>query len=168
MVDVATTMTDGEAEGRTPQIPAGAPPGGVGFLLRWAHVRAARNFNVALAPLGIEGKHFGVLSFLAEHPRSQRQLVDLTGSDKASMVRTIDELEARGFVRREPDPRDRRAYAVTLTPLGVQTLSLARTIAAEVSDALVAHMQPAHRGQLRELLAEFLYPGLHGDDEPPA
>jgi DNA-binding MarR family transcriptional regulator len=138
------------------ELPSGAPGGGIGFLLRWAHVRAARSFEAGLAPLGIEPKHFGVLSFLTVQPRSQRALVDLTGSDKASMVRTIDELESRGLVRRAPDPHDRRAHAVTLTDEGRAVLTRARRVGVEVSETLLAHLSQAQREQLRDLLAQFL------------
>lgn len=128
----------------------------IGFLLRGAHQRAATAFNVALEPLGIEGRHFAVLNKLERHPLSQRQLVDLIGSDKASMVRLVDDLEAKRLVRRDTVPGDRRIRAVTLTEHGVKTLAQARATARSVSVGLLAHMNPDRRDQLTTLLAEFL------------
>ena len=49
---------------------------------------------------------------------TQTQLVDRTGSSPSAMTSRIDRLEARGLVRRAPDPRDRRATVVRLTPEG--------------------------------------------------
>src|SRR5690348_11745844 len=91
-------------------------PAQIGPLLRLAQRRAALAFAPALRPLGIEGRHYGVLLNLARQgPLNQRSLMDLTGSDKSTMVRTIDDLEHRGLAVRRPSPADRRAHAVELT-----------------------------------------------------
>ena len=131
---------------------------GIGFLLRGAHQRAAAAFSTALAPLGIEGRHFAVLNQLDRQPHSQRQLVDLIGSDKASMVRLVDDLEAKGLVRRDPAPGDRRVRAVTLTEHGTTVLSQARETARDVAAGLLTHMKPDDREDLTRLLGEFLRP----------
>src|SRR5689334_20737814 len=82
----------------SPSPALGTGPARIGPLLRLAQRRAARTFSEALRPLGVEGRHYGVLLNLAKHgPLSQRQLIDLTGSDKSAMVRTVDDLEARGL-----------------------------------------------------------------------
>lgn len=39
-----------------------------------------------------------------------------------SLVRVVDELEARGLLRRESDPRDRRAWQLFLTADGEQVV----------------------------------------------
>src|SRR5215468_7698084 len=93
----------------------------IGPLLRQAQRRSGRAFSAALRPLGIEGRHYGVLYHLdLLGPLSQRRLMDLTGEDKSSMVRTMDDLERLGFAVRRPDPHDRRAHAVELTKAGRQ------------------------------------------------
>jgi DNA-binding MarR family transcriptional regulator len=128
----------------------------IGFLLRAAHQRAGAAFSTALQPLGIEGRHFAVLNQLDGQSHSQRRLVDLTGSDKASMVRLVDDLEAKGIVARNPAPGDRRVRAVTLTDHGTKVLAQARGIAREVAAALLTHMNPDDRDDLTRLLGEFL------------
>jgi MarR family transcriptional regulator, lower aerobic nicotinate degradation pathway regulator len=127
----------------------------IGFLLRRAHERAARAFSAALAPLNIEGRHFALLNQL-ERPRSQRELVDLIGSDKASMVRLVDHLEAQGLVARRPSPGNRRIHAVTLTEAGAVTLAQARRAAAQVSTQLLERLPKPARTQLVGLLNDFL------------
>src|SRR3954451_8659619 len=88
----------------------------LGPLLRLAAKRASAAFAEALAPLGIEGRHFGVLLSLERRgPLNQRQLSSATGGDKSTMTRTIDDLAARGLVVRRPVETDRRANAVELT-----------------------------------------------------
>ena len=63
---------------------------------------------------------------LGENVR-QNALADAIGIEGASLVRLIDELQASGLVTREPDPSDRRANVVSLTPRG-------REVVTEVND----------------------------------
>ncbi|MEU6238846.1 MarR family winged helix-turn-helix transcriptional regulator [Kitasatospora sp. NPDC047058] len=48
-------------------------------------------------------------------PRRQTDLVRLLDSDAATMTRTVQRLEQAGFVRRRPDPTDKRASLVEPT-----------------------------------------------------
>src|SRR6218665_2656750 len=63
---------------------------------------------------------------LGENVR-QNALADAIGIEGASLVRLIDELQASGLVTREPDPNDRRANSISLTPRG-------REVVAEVNE----------------------------------
>jgi DNA-binding MarR family transcriptional regulator len=129
----------------------------IGILLRQAHRKAATTFAEALEPLGIAGRHFGILHVLNQSgPLSQRELVDKVASDKASMVRSIDDLEARGLAIRRPTPGDRRVRSVEITDDGRKTLAEAQQIARLVTARLLKHLEPAKRDQLTALLAEFV------------
>ena len=66
---------------------------------------------------------------LGENVR-QNALADAVGIEGASLVRLIDELQSLGLVVREPDPSDRRANVVSLTPTG-------RKVVGEVNDDLL-------------------------------
>ncbi|MEV5878369.1 MarR family transcriptional regulator [Streptomyces sp. NPDC052101] len=135
----------------------GTGPARIGPLLRLAQRRAARTFTEALRPLGIEGRHYGVLLNLATHgPLSQRQLIDLTGSDKSAMVRTVDDLEARGLAERRPSPADRRAYAVELTDEGKALFADASRISDEVGARLFECMEEDDQELLCVLLGRFI------------
>jgi DNA-binding MarR family transcriptional regulator len=129
----------------------------IGFLLRQAHQRASSAFAEALEPLGIAGRHFGVLHNLSRSgPLSQRELVDRVATDKTSMVRTVDDLERAGLATRRPTPGDRRVHSVQITDRGREALAEAEQTARQVTTRLMAHLDPAKRSQLVELLAEFL------------
>ena len=135
----------------------GTGPARVGPLLRLAQRRAARTFSEALRPLGIEGQHYGVLLNLARHGAlSQRQLIELTGSDKSSMVRTVDALEARGLAVRRPSPADRRAHAVEMTEEGEALFAEASRLADEVGDRLLDCLDEDDRELLCALLERFV------------
>lgn len=134
----------------------GTGPARIGPLLLLAHRRAARTFSEALRPLGIEGRHYGVLLNLHRHGAlSQRGLIDLTGSDKSSMVRTVDDLEARGLAVRRPSPADRRAHAVELTEEGRALFAEASRIADEVGSRLLDSLAEDDRELLCTLLERF-------------
>jgi DNA-binding MarR family transcriptional regulator len=134
-----------------------SPDYAIGFLLRQAHQRASSAFAEALEPLGIAGRHFGVLHNLSRSgPLSQRELVDRVASDKTSMVRTVDDLERAGLAARRPTPGDRRVHSVEITDRGREALAEAEQTARQVTTRLMAHLDPAKRSQLVELLAEFL------------
>ncbi len=141
----------------SPSPALGNGPARIGPLLRLAQRRAARTFSEALRPLGVEGRHYGVLLNLAKHgPLSQRQLIDLTGSDKSAMVRTVDDLEARGLALRRPSPADRRAHAVEMTDEGRALFDEASRISDEVGARLLECMAQDDQELLCALLERFV------------
>jgi DNA-binding MarR family transcriptional regulator len=129
----------------------------IGPLLRQAQRHSARTFVAALQPLGIEGRHYGVLYHVELlGPLSQRRLMDLTGEDRSSMVRTMDDLERIGLAERRPDPTDRRAHAVELTDAGRRVLVEAGAIAEGVAGSMLDIFTPHERDTLFALLERFV------------
>src|SRR6218665_2740819 len=53
----------------------------------------------------------------------QNPPAEALGIEGASLVRLIDELQSSGLVTREPDPSDRRANVVSLTPRGREVVA---------------------------------------------
>ena len=103
--------------------PRSAAQGGtshrLGYLFKHAELRYAQLTSAALEPLGIGPREWAALSCLDEQPgRSQREVADLLGVDRTTMVALIDELEAKGCVSRRPQPDDRRKNIVTPTRKG--------------------------------------------------
>jgi MarR family transcriptional regulator, lower aerobic nicotinate degradation pathway regulator len=133
-------------------------PFALGLLLRRAHWRAAAVMTEALRPLGIELRHFAVLIVLVNHgPTEQRDLVDATGSDKAGIMRVVDDLERMGLVVRKTVPGDRRARAVEITPQGVELFDAAHVAAEPLAERLVTQLGPGESERLRDLLTRFTY-----------
>lgn len=56
-------------------------------------------------------------------PRTPAELAEAAGVTRATMTGLIDTLERDGFVKREPDPDDRRMMSVRLTPEGERFLA---------------------------------------------
>jgi DNA-binding MarR family transcriptional regulator len=56
----------------------------------------------------------------SEPPSTQLALATAIGHDKTRLIRVLDTLEADGLITREPDPSDRRAKLVRITPHGAE------------------------------------------------
>ncbi len=83
----------------------------------------------ALKPLGMDPRHYVVLLLLEEAgPISQHEMSMDLNIDPTIMVAIVDDLERLGLARRDVHPRDRRAYAVKLTPKGERMLDRATKI----------------------------------------
>jgi MarR family transcriptional regulator, lower aerobic nicotinate degradation pathway regulator len=148
--------------GPSPHTPVAPPSAGtrarteLGLLLRVAHRRAARTADEALHPLGIEGRHLGVLVTLARRgPLSQTQLVEALAGDKSGMVRTVDDLERLHAAVRRQDPADRRARRVELTDSGRELLTRARSLAGGAADELFGCLTDEEQQTLHRLLTRI-------------
>ena len=139
--------------------PGDVSPFALGLLLRQAHWRAATVMAEALRPLGIELRHFAVLIVLVDRgPTVQRDLAVATGSDKAGIMRVVDDLERKGLAARKPVPGDRRARAVEITPQGLELFDAAHVAAEPLAERLVAELGPGEPAQLTDLLTRITHP----------
>jgi DNA-binding MarR family transcriptional regulator len=89
------------------------------------------------------------------------ELARRAGVTKQAMMVVVDDMEARGLVRRTPDPDDGRAKVVRLTARG-------RTLGAECRRAVAATESRARRtlgGRRYEALRETLDLLLESEDE---
>jgi DNA-binding MarR family transcriptional regulator len=132
----------------------------LGLLLRQAHRRAAASLNDALAPLNLTGKHFGVLLLIDRDGVSiQRDLIQETGSDKAGMVRTVEDLENLGYLSRERSTTDKRVSELTLTEAGHAVFEKAKRLAGIAGRELFEPFTEAELDTLEDLLARFVDAG---------
>jgi len=80
------------------------------------------------------------------------ELAERTQLTKATVVRTVDELERLGYAERVPDPADGRAKLVRPTARAVAVQAEARAIIADLREAWAAAMEPGELDQLEVLL----------------
>lgn len=78
---------------------------------------ARRVINSGLEPLGLSGAEGDVLFLLltGSDGLSQEQLAEQLDVGKGAVSRVVDSLESKGYVARERQGGDRRAYSVSLT-----------------------------------------------------
>ena len=75
---------------------------------------------------------------LHEDGVSQEQLANSIKCDRATSARSIARLLDAGYVRREVDPTDRRAYRVFLTEHGIYMRHVLLSISTELNNILMA------------------------------
>jgi DNA-binding MarR family transcriptional regulator len=84
-----------------------------------AHARVTRAISRDLQAAGLPDLSvYDVLWALYRRPLRVNQLADAVVLSPTAMSRFVDRLEKAGYVRRTPDPADRRALQVTLTAEG--------------------------------------------------
>ena len=89
------------------------------FQLERLRRRTRDEVEVALSAEGVSLRAYWVLACLADSKAaSQSSLSSLLGLDASDMVRYIDILEKKNWVRRDRDPQDRRRQIVTATKKG--------------------------------------------------
>ena len=131
----------------------------LGYLLGQAHLAHRRIAAEPLATLGLGVKAFGALSVLVdEGSLSQQRLGERMRVDRTTMVAVVDGLERQGFVERQRDADDRRAYALRATSQGRRALTRAGEVADQAEARFLARVSPADRRQLKDLLRKLISP----------
>jgi len=107
-----------------------------------------------LAPCGITLEQFHPLKLLmlAGGEIPQRQLAEQSGKSAANLTRILDRLVKKGLVRRIPDPGDRRAFVVELTPAGRDLVDEVIRLFDGYLDRVMAGISPAEEEVCRRVL----------------
>jgi MarR family transcriptional regulator, transcriptional regulator for hemolysin len=114
--------------------------GNLNWLLTQAHYALASELTVAFEPLGITPRGHSVLGAAMTGPHTQKELAELVGLDKTTMVVTLDELEASGLAKRVPSSTDRRARVIEVTKSGRAKVAAANKIVARVQADVLASL----------------------------
>ncbi|MFG6279304.1 MarR family winged helix-turn-helix transcriptional regulator [Microbacterium sp. 5K110] len=129
------------------------------FLMARANALSIAAGNAALAPLGLRVRSYSVLALAAGETRpSQREVSDHLRLDPSQVVALVDDLQRRGLVTREPDPRDRRANVVVITAPGRALLDEARPAILAAERELHTGLDDGERRQLTTLLRRVAFP----------
>lgn len=75
--------------------------------------------------------------------QTQAALADAMEMQPISLGRLIDKLEMQAFVERRPDPRDRRAYRLHITPAGRNFVDGLDALRQDIADEVVAEEHEA-------------------------
>jgi DNA-binding MarR family transcriptional regulator len=108
-----------------------------------------------LAPLGLTPAQERALRMIArdDEPPRMTELADRLGIVPRSVTTVIDALEEAGLVRREIDPRNRRAILLRLTDRGAAVRDDLREARRRAAEDLFAPLSVADRKTLADLLA---------------
>ncbi|MEV0907823.1 MarR family winged helix-turn-helix transcriptional regulator [Streptomyces hokutonensis] len=136
---------------------AEAPLPAIRSLPSWLLGRAAARGRAlvadALAAEGLKMWHHVVLSAVRDlAPVAQADLGRGVGLDPKDLVGVLNDLQSAHLVVREPDPKDRRKNAVSLTAEGARLLKRCEKAAREANDRLLAPLTVAERDRFMDLL----------------
>ncbi|MCX4097428.1 MarR family winged helix-turn-helix transcriptional regulator [Nocardia sp. alder85J] len=97
---------------------------------------------------------YSVLLALGRSPtRGQGLLAEEIGADKTRIIAVLDDLQERGLIERRPDPADRRARLLALTPAGRRLRDSAQAAIQANEERLLGRLDPADRQGFLNTLA---------------
>jgi DNA-binding MarR family transcriptional regulator len=122
----------------------------VGFYLRTAHEAAFRAFLKRVGDSNTPPWRFAILALIDANPGlTQVALARTTRRDPSSLTPALDDLCDRGMVTRIRQVRNRRSYALRLTPLGKRAMQ-------QLKASAEAHERELDRLVGREQRAQFI------------
>ncbi|GAA0356542.1 MarR family transcriptional regulator [Microbispora corallina] len=99
-----------------------------------------------LAEHGLTMWAYVVLLALGDRPlRTQAALAESIGADKTRIIAVLDGLQGRGLIDRVPDPGDRRARLLSLTPEGRRVRDAARRGIRAMEERVLARLAEEDR-----------------------
>ena len=114
--------------------------------MRRVQTQLSANFATATAHYGIRAGLFSSLALIEANPGiSQQELSSTVGLDKSITVQIVDELERRGWAKRERSTVDRRRHALMVQPAGEKTLDDLFAIMVQVEADVLAQLSPEER-----------------------
>ncbi|MER5576667.1 MarR family winged helix-turn-helix transcriptional regulator [Streptomyces massasporeus] len=123
------------------------------WLLGRAAARGRALVAEALAGEDMRMWHHVVLSAVRDlAPVAQADLGRGVRLDPKDLVGVLNDLQSAGLVVREPDPKDRRKNAVSLTERGARLLKRCEKAAHAANDELLAPLSAAEREQFMAML----------------
>ncbi len=131
------------------------PAAQIAELLRATNRQVRRLAERELGPLGVTPAQLTALRVLSEGPRRVGDVATRLGIVPRSATSVIDELEAAGLVRRQPDPTDRRAVLVSLTDRGADVLESYRARRRAGVAELLGRLSAAEQRELIRLLSRL-------------
>jgi DNA-binding MarR family transcriptional regulator len=74
---------------------------------------------------------------------------------KQALNHLLGQLEQRGYLKRLPDPDDKRSKRIALTPRGTKAATTIRQAVAEIEHTWTQQLGPKRFNQLRQLLHDL-------------
>ena len=143
---------------RIPQLDGAERPRNLAVLMREAFLVLNGRVLDHLAESGfpeVRAAHGAVFQYLDDTGTTVSVLAERAGMSKQAMAELVGYLEAHGYLRRVPDPGDRRAKLVLPTDTGTEVIRLAQALVPEVERQVAALIGTARMRALREDLEQL-------------
>lgn len=106
--------------------------------------------------LGIAPHHFRALRIISREPIRPARLAEQLAITPRAVTDVVDALLDATLISAQPDPSDRRAKIVSITPAGEEKLRAARRQRDAMATELFGSLGDTERSQLADLLGEVL------------
>ncbi|MFJ9367670.1 MarR family winged helix-turn-helix transcriptional regulator [Nocardia sp. NPDC101769] len=129
----------------------------MGYLLKHAQLLFLQLTSAELEPTGISPQQWAALNCMDEqYGCSQREVAELLGVDRTTMVALVDQLQTKGWVTRHPQPGDRRKNAVSLTDEGRDILRGGARLIDDCERRFLAPLSELDARQLKNALRTLI------------
>lgn len=140
----------------------------IGFLLNDASRLLRLHIDARAQRLGLTRSQWRVLLHLSNNEGiSQSRLAEIIEVERMTLGRLIDRLEAAGWVRRQPDPGDRRVKHLYLAKDAEPTLREMLAITSDALERALSGLAAEDRQQLAIHLARIKENVARGSPAPP-
>ncbi|MGR3617739.1 MAG: MarR family winged helix-turn-helix transcriptional regulator [Paracoccaceae bacterium] len=107
----------------------------------------------ALKPLGLRMLSFFALTVIVDNPGIRlAQVAQILAMERPNLVAIVDQLQKSGWITRDADPRDRRAFALNPTTSGFAVCRAALDIVQEHERTMTAALDSEEEEVLRRAL----------------
>jgi MarR family transcriptional regulator for hemolysin len=115
-----------------------------------------RFYDRVVAPLGVTTAQWRALMRLVREPNlKQVELAERLDVEPITACRIVDRLEDAGFVERQRDPDDRRAWRLALTAKAEPLVKELGTIAEEITREVFSDLSPQEIATVQSLLSRI-------------
>jgi len=130
--------------------------GNLSWLLAQASHVMVTEMTRAFEDMGVTPRGHCVLSTALSGEYTQKELADMVGLDKTTMVVTVDELERAGFADRVPSTTDRRARIIRVTTAGRRVVAKGEKVVAGIQKDVLASLGTVERKAFLETLEKLV------------
>jgi MarR family transcriptional repressor of emrRAB len=141
-----------------------ATGGGLGDIAIYIQMRAcnvmmAERLNRLVEPHGLTSVSYITMMALYSRPENlanPSELSEATGETRGNMTRICDDLADKGWMRRVPNPEDRRRVDLSLTESGIALLKIVAPQLRQNADEFYKRVfSKTEKATLQQLLAQF-------------
>ncbi len=130
------------------------------YLLYRASLTVTARLKRELAEAGhgaVRPAYLGVLLCLwTEDGRQTGELARCAGLEPSTMTGLLDRMERDGLLRRSPDPDDRRAQRIHITPEGQRAREALDKVVTPLLDSMMADLSEAEVQSFKDTLRQVL------------